>query len=249
MATATSRARSAIRFRGRRGRDSEGRVVRVRERVVAESVAVQRGGDLNLVPFARSSDMHRSRFACLPQKTAAPCSSAHARVLTMSAACGSAQRALLYNDSVRTERYWCPYLSSARLHSSVPRLAQQPLAAAFGRGVSFYLVGDSVTAQHFRSIACAIGVDRTGASMLLENQSGRVPLRKWDACYARGDAPSSRLCYAQGGSVVPHRHGQNSITWTEMPVVTQVAALIELVASGMLRRGDVLLLNEGVHFR
>ncbi len=166
------------------------------------------------------------------------------RLIDMDATCSSAQRGLLYNYSLGAERYWCPTLSPL-LHSSLPPFSQQPLAAAFKRGVSFYVIGDSVAAQHFRSLACAVGVD----SIQSEGASNHTPLRRWETCYTRADAASSQLCYTHGGSMVPHRHSSGLTTWTEMPVVTHDPALVELVASGQLRRGDVILLNEGVHFR
>lgn len=139
--------------------------------------------------------------------------------------CNATSRRLLYDGFVDAERYWSP-LRSERLAFTVQVIAaRQQLASAFAHGVSFYFVGDSITGQHFRSLACTVGIN---------NAASHAALSKW-TCFGRDSLPS-RMCYTPGGY------------WGD-PTVTHAPGLIELAASGFLQTGNVLLLNEGAHFR
>lgn len=156
--------------------------------------------------------------------------------LQMGPPCDAASLALLYDDQLEAERYWCPASSEeplSQLHASASH-ALRRLARA---GTSFYFVGDSVTAQHFRSVACALGILAVANTSLASDW-------KCFTCLA-SPVVRSRICFTHGGSRVRTRHG----TYAELPVISKQGSFTQLIVSRILTAGDILLLNEGVHFR
>lgn len=104
--------------------------------------------------------------------------------------------------------------------------------ASLLRGATLYLIGDSLTEQHARGTACALGV------------AAVVPTAIWAAqCWGRGKRPpvgepvgidddGPRVCFVQAGKGIADRSTR--------------AAYDEVVTSEGMRRGSVFVVNEGL---
>jgi len=149
--------------------------------------------------------------------------------------CSEPSRRLLYDGKIEAERYWCPLVSSA---PSVGLLhVQRQLDAVVARGASFYFVGDSVSAQHMRSVACALGVDSIASTSLGPH---------W-LCYTRGQS-RWRICHLSGGSMTKQQ-SKHEVRFVEQPIVVEQGSFLDLTSSQNLAKGDIIIMNEGVHWR
>ena len=145
--------------------------------------------------------------------------------LTKTQSCTEAQRSLLYDGIFDSERYWCTGYSEQFAASELDLSRLRQLRNSFANGVSFYIVGDSIAHQHFRALACTVGIDANASSAALSHWS----------CYGL-DGGRARACYTGGG-------------YLSTPTITHSPGLAELSRSNLLRSGDVIVLSEGTHFR
>jgi len=123
----------------------------------------------------------------------------------------------LYNPS---SRYVCDGGEAALLESR----AQQAWRNPWPNG-SAYFVGDSLSLQHLHAFACALRADLPAPPL-------EAAISPVSSCVMRRDGGHGRICHVEAGS------------GSSRP--STGATLRTLAQSRLLRRGDVVVANEGV---
>lgn len=127
----------------------------------------------------------------------------------------------------------------------VNRVAERALLTAVLADMrSFYFIGDSLSGQHFRAFACLAMVSMR-VPTTLSPPSGDQAYPHADCFYRTGTSDvlngseTSSICHVSAG----HTNAAGTSRWRSS------AAMLDTLAARWLRRGDVVILNEGAHHR